>query len=342
MVNKIKAEINKVYFIDQHTLVHILQGTGNIQIDFKNYYDWKDRAIYLSKGQYIKFMSDDFVVQFFDFAPDTISKSEDSRVLFKHLISFGYINLNSLETNHLFLQYRMDEIIKTSVKRWYDQNPFRATKDEYKAIFDVKDAIDNEFSYKTNNTKSLIAHLKYEQSNVSNLIKKKVKTSISKMILKKGLLECQRELAFTNKNIQEIAYEKGYKDPAYFNRIFKNKIGVTPRKFRYNFDYKDRDLFFQDILALIKQFHKTEHNICFYAEKMNLCSKNLSQKVKQKTGITLGQLIRFHIIKSAKELLLEGENVINVSYALGFTEPSHFSRFFTSYTGTSPSSYKNS
>ncbi len=60
-VKKIAPEINKVYFIENHTLIHILSGKGSIEVDFKNYFDWQEKAIFLEKGQYIKFLSDDFV-----------------------------------------------------------------------------------------------------------------------------------------------------------------------------------------------------------------------------------------------------------------------------------------
>ena len=40
-VEKFSPEINKVYFIENRTLIHILSGKGSIQVDFKNYFDWQ-------------------------------------------------------------------------------------------------------------------------------------------------------------------------------------------------------------------------------------------------------------------------------------------------------------
>jgi AraC-like DNA-binding protein len=35
-----------------------------------------------------------------------------------------------------------------------------------------------------------------------------------------------------NCTIAEVAYRCGFNDPVYFTRIFKNKIGITPSKYR--------------------------------------------------------------------------------------------------------------
>ena len=343
MVHKIKAEINKVYFINKYTLVHILEGSGNIQVDFKSYNDWSDKAIFLEKGQYIKFLNDDFVVRFIDFPDEILFKSKDVRVLFKHLISLGYINFNECEDCQSFINgtvfnTEMSNLIDVSTKQWYWQNPFQANKDEYQVIFDVKEIIDQEFANKIN-AQSLIKHLD-SAFNVQGLVKNKLGISVNKLLLKKQLTESKKNIAFSDKSIQEIAYDQGYKDPAYFNRRFKNTTGQTPKEFRDNFDFQNRDLFAQNILELIQQFHKEEHALGFYADKMYISVKTLSKKVKQKMNMSLGQLIRSQIVHSAKGMLLEDQPIKEVAFALGFEEANHFSSFFSNYVGVSPSAFK--
>ena len=343
MVRKIEAEINKVYFINRHTLVHILEGSGNIQVDFKSYTDWEDKAIFLEKGQYIKFMSDDFVVRFIEFPDDILFQSKDVRILFKHLISLGYIDFNACEDCQSFLgktvfNNQMSNLIDVSTKQWYWQNPFQANKEEYQIIFDVKDVVDSEFSNKIN-AKALIHHIDKEY-NVQHLVKDKLGITVNKLILNKQLIESKKDIAFTDKSIQEISFDKGYKDPAYFNRVFKSKVGQTPKEFRESFDFENRDRFSQNIIELIQLFHKEEHALGFYADKMNLSVKALSKKVKQKMNNSLGQLIRHQIIHSAKSMLIEEERIKDVAYALGFEEANHFSSFFTNYVGIPPSQFK--
>jgi AraC-like DNA-binding protein len=86
--------------------------------------------------------------------------------------------------------------------------------------------------------------------------------------------------------------------------------------------------------------HKEEHQLEFYAQKMNLSVKTLSKKVKDKMHTSLGKLIRHEIITTSKALLLDDISIQDVSLSTGFEEVSHFSNFFTHQTGISPSQFK--
>lgn len=94
MISKIQPELNKVYLIENYTMFHILKGNGGIEVDFKSYHDWDDKLIFLDKGQYIKFLSDSFLVRKIEFKEENIFRNKEVRVLFKHLISLGYINFS--------------------------------------------------------------------------------------------------------------------------------------------------------------------------------------------------------------------------------------------------------
>ena len=51
------------------------------------------------------------------------------------------------------------------------------------------------------------------------------------VILERVLLEAKKELVLQQKNFNEIAYNLGYDDYAYFSRLFKKKTGETPSSF---------------------------------------------------------------------------------------------------------------
>ena len=344
MVKKLDAEINKVYFINNYTLVHILSGTGSIEVDFKNYTDWEDKAIYLSKGQYIKFLSDDFVVRLIEFPDEILFHSKDVRVLFKHLIALGYINFKECSECQHYLSNTIfntenHSIIDISAKQWYWQNPFQANKDEYQLIFDAKDVIDHEYT-KNLSINDLVNIIGDKGYNVQHLVKDKVGISLKTMATNKKILEGKKEIAFTDKSIMEVAYSLGYNDPAYFNRVFTNHVKQNPNEFRNNFNFQNRETFIQDIIELIQLHHKTEHQLEFYAQQMNLSEKTLTNKVKDKMNISLGKLIRLELINSSKKLLLNEATIQDVAFNLGFEEVSHFSNFFSHQTGMSPSQFK--
>lgn len=46
------------------------------------------------------------------------------------------------------------------------------------------------------------------------------------------MLEACRKLTYAPSPIASIAYELGFQDPAYFSRLFKKRVGVTPKQFR--------------------------------------------------------------------------------------------------------------
>ncbi|MQR00722.1 helix-turn-helix domain-containing protein [Glaciimonas soli] len=46
------------------------------------------------------------------------------------------------------------------------------------------------------------------------------------------MLEACRKLTYVPTSIASIAYELGFQDPAYFSRLFKKRMGVTPKEFR--------------------------------------------------------------------------------------------------------------
>ena len=345
MVSKFTPEANKVYFINDYTLYHILEGNGGIQVDFKAYHDSKDKIIFLDKGQYIKFLSENFIVRQIVFQDKEVFLNQNVRVLFKHLVGLGYINFGECEDCEKYLSNsvfssKTSDIIDISSRQWFWQNPFHANREEYQIIFDAKEVIDVQYkNHLTNEQMSELINQRgiYAQS----LFKTKIGLSIKSVTSHKRLLESKKEIAFSNKSIKEISYDLGFKDPAYFNRVFTKASGKSPNKFRKDFEYEYRDLFVQDLYKILEAHHKQERSVVFYAHKMHMSVKTLSKKVREKLNVSIGQLIRFELINSAKTLLNADINVNEIAYQLGFEEANHFSTFFKHYTKLSPSDFKS-
>ena len=344
MVSKFEPVLNEVYIIQKYSMFHILEGTGGIEVDFKSYHDWRDKLIFLEKGQYIKFLSEDFLVRKIEFEDEKVFRNKDVRVLFKHLVALGYINFDECATcqkylNNSVFSNQSSDIIDVSSEQWYWQNPFHANQEEYHIIFDIKDIIDEQYKNHISNEKiSKIIGLKGYEAQA--LFKTKVGLSVKSMLGQKRFLESKKEIAFSDKSIKEIAYEFGFKDPAYFNRVFSKIAGTSPNKFRQTIDFESRDTFLPELYDLLATHHKEKRAIDFYANKMNLSVKTLSKKVKDKLNITLGQLIRQELINTAKFLLRTEIPIKEIAYELGFTETNHFSSFFKHYTSFTPLAYR--
>ena len=118
------------------------------------------------------------------------------------------------------------------------------------------------------------------------------------------------------------------------------KTGVQPTEFRKSVDYKNRDLFLQDLLELLELHYAEQHALPFYAEKMHVSVKVLSRKVKDKLNMTLGQFIRNKLIQVANQMLLDDSSIKDISFRLGFEESNHFSSFYKHYTGITPSQFR--
>lgn len=56
--------------------------------------------------------------------------------------------------------------------------------------------------------------------------------SASRMIVNRIVREARRNLVYTNMPVSTIAYALGFKDPAYFSRVYATATGFSPRVFR--------------------------------------------------------------------------------------------------------------
>jgi AraC-type DNA-binding domain-containing proteins len=93
---------------------------------------------------------------------------------------------------------------------------------------------------------------------------------------------------------------------------------------------------------LLIQHFKEQRSVSFYASKLNVTSKYLSESIKEISGKTAGELIDEMIILEAKLLLKKhGITVAQVADELHFSDQFLFSKFFKKHTNLSPSQYRN-
>lgn len=79
-----------------------------------------------------------------------------------------------------------------------------------------------------------------------------------------------------------------------------------------------------------------------YAEKLNVHVNHLNRSIKEITDKTTSQIIAERILKEAKILLKQTAwTVSEISYTLGFSEPTHFNNFFKKHVQISPVKFRN-
>ena len=87
---------------------------------------------------------------------------------------------------------------------------------------------------------------------------------------------------------------------------------------------------------------REEHEIAYYADKLCITPKYMSQLIHQASGKFASEWIRDHIVLEAKALLKSGKyTVLQVSEILNFPNPSFFSQYFKRNVGCTPKQYMN-
>ena len=93
---------------------------------------------------------------------------------------------------------------------------------------------------------------------------------------------------------------------------------------------------------LVEKHFREKHQVADYAALMHKSPKTLSNLFNKLADKTPLQFIRERIALEAKRLLMyTDKSVSEIGYDLGFRESSHFSRFFKSVAGISPSAVRS-
>lgn len=97
----------------------------------------------------------------------------------------------------------------------------------------------------------------------------------------------------------------------------------------------------EQFLKLIIRNYKESREIEYYADKLCISPKYLTQVVKQTTGETPFNWMNKIVIIGAKNLIRTSEmNIMQISEELNFPNPSFFGRFFKKHSGMTPLEFK--
>lgn len=102
-----------------------------------------------------------------------------------------------------------------------------------------------------------------------------------------------------------------------------------------------QDVIYSAFLEAVGKYYKTERKVGFYADKLCITPKYMSQVVKDISGRTASEIIEDYVITEIKALLLSTNMTIQqISDYLNFPSQSVFGKYFKRVTGTSPKGYK--
>jgi len=94
--------------------------------------------------------------------------------------------------------------------------------------------------------------------------------------------------------------------------------------------------------AINEHLDDSDFNVEALADIVGMSRAQLHRRVKEATGITVGEFIRNLRLQQAARMLEKGDNTVQqVAWAVGFSNPTHFSAAFKRYFGVSPMEYMN-
>ena len=98
---------------------------------------------------------------------------------------------------------------------------------------------------------------------------------------------------------------------------------------------------FEMFVELVEKYHNKERSISFYADKLCISSKYLSQIIKSVSGFSAPDVINKYVILEAQHLLRHTDlSVKEIADQLNFPNQSFFYKYFKSHTGCTPNSYR--
>lgn len=96
-----------------------------------------------------------------------------------------------------------------------------------------------------------------------------------------------------------------------------------------------------DFTNLVNLHFKELKTTSHYAKKLNLTANYLNSIVKENLDIPAGKFIKNRVILEAERLLLHTSlSVTEISYELGFSDKSHFGKYFKTEKKYSPNQYR--
>ncbi len=99
-----------------------------------------------------------------------------------------------------------------------------------------------------------------------------------------------------------------------------------------------------EIINVQIEKHMSDANLCVgtLLRSIGMSRTDLHRKLKQCTGMSATEYIRYARVQRAAALLAErpGRSIAEIAYMVGFSSPSYFTRAFEEFYLEAPSAYK--
>jgi AraC-like DNA-binding protein len=245
---------------DPFIKILLVRAGSSIQIDFKKYNLKKDALFFINVNQWYGFNklgSDDGYLIYYnrDFYCVEIHDKEVScdGILYNNVYEIPVVFLAKEHSNMMagiikelitelnqdessaeeMLRILLKEIIIKSTRIWKASHELEGNEDKQEVEFLRKFSQLVELNFRQYHSVSDYAEiLNITPKALTKRINKYGKATPNDIIKDRIILEAKRLLAHSELNVKEIAYDLGYEDPAYFNRLFSKVAEIAPAEFR--------------------------------------------------------------------------------------------------------------
>lgn len=100
-------------------------------------------------------------------------------------------------------------------------------------------------------------------------------------------------------------------------------------------------LMYRRFINLLRQPSPLSHRVFSYGEKLGITPQHLNMICRRVSGKSASELIAEQIVLEGKRYLLHtDQRVTEVAEQLGFSDPSHFVKYFKKMTGDTPATFR--
>ncbi|MBO9690208.1 AraC family transcriptional regulator [Chryseobacterium sp.] len=146
------------------------------------------------------------------------------------------------------------------------------------------------------------------------------------------LSEIERELGQLQNDSNHLIRSLLYQLLIILNRYYAGVYNVQRDTYVHADFYRFRSL-------LEKRFMQ-DQKVEAYTKMLNISLGFLNKICRQFSGLSAQQMIHHKLISEIKKQLYQNKSAKEISYELGFSDPSNFNRFFKKLTNTTPQQYR--
>ena len=231
-----------------YELIYTLNGRGWVEINNKRYlipprslalFDTSVRhGAGAVKGEIWELLYVDFGWNGFDSIYESIT---DKGIVFQPLLpdviekdlwDIFYMKKNKAIHFELSAFQKILTIITSLYNYHYSLQDYKdIVKKDHREVESVMEYIQNHYTEPIN-LSGLSKMVGYSKDYISKLFKKETGYTITEYYIKCKLEAAKSLLLNSSCTIKEVALKTGFEHPSYFNRLFKEKVGITPSEFK--------------------------------------------------------------------------------------------------------------